>query len=449
MDWIVVIPFAIVLLMLIALLLTWRPVGAALGVYALLLPFDSVLIPAQIGGIHLHFTWFVGAAAAGVLLAHGALRSRFVTPPRSVVWLALLVGWASLSALWAIDTGRAVFRLPLLVLLLIIYLAAVASRVEKKDLETIGFLTLLGGCMAAMISLYRLYSGQWYVGQHAHYQLSGRASLWDTDPNHVAASLILPLCLAVGQLHSAHSWLKRLLLTGAIVVLGAGICSTMSRGALLAGTVALLIIFWRSGAGRRTLWIMFSLAALTLAMPAQFFSRIGGAVADRGAGRLDIWTVGLRTLKHYWLLGAGLDCFPNAYRQFVETGVYFVGLARAPHNIYLGTWVELGVVGFALLFIVIRQHLALASAAREAMPNRSLWMELVPYEAAFYGLLINGFFLDLQWETYFWLALVLLAVAAQSRAAAVKHAFVPVRQPYFGFAAWDAKPLPKTFQARQ
>jgi O-antigen ligase len=430
-DWIAIAPFAVVLVLLVALLVTVRPVGAALGIYALLLPFDSVMIPAEVGGIHLHFTWFVGAAAACILFGYGALRLQFTAPPRSFLWLALLVAWASISPLWAINLSDAAYRQPVLVLLLIIYLAAVAIHVDKKDVDTIASLAVLGGCIAAGISLYRLYTGQWYTRANAHaYELAGRGSLWGTDPNHVGASLILPLCLAVGYMLTVRTGFKRFLSLGAVLLITAGICSTMSRGALLASLVAVLVIIWRSGAGRRALWIISALGSIALLMPTFFFSRIGDTVKDQGAGRLYIWGVGLRALKHYVLLGAGLDCFPDAYKQFAQTGIYYVGPARAPHNIYLGTSVELGVVGLVLLLLVIREHVSLASAVRKAMPDALSRMQVIPYEAAFYGLLINGFFLGLEWETYFWLALTLLAVASRCRQESREPAPAEVRHYY-------------------
>jgi hypothetical protein len=69
------------------------PVEAALGVCAFLLPFDTVLVAGQVGGIHLHVTWFAAAAACATLLLTGLMSGRgFVPPPRPALWWTLFVG---------------------------------------------------------------------------------------------------------------------------------------------------------------------------------------------------------------------------------------------------------------------------------------------------------------------------------------------------------------------
>jgi O-antigen ligase len=127
--------------------------------------------------------------------------------------------------------------------------------------------------------------------------------------------------------------------------------------------------------------------------------------------------VGLRALQHYAAFGAGLDCFPDAFREYVHTAPVFRGFARAPHNVYLGTWVELGIVGFLLLLSTVRGHLRFAAEACRIDPDESSRLQLISYEAACLGLLASGFFLDLLWEEYFWLTLMLLVMGVHTRQA--------------------------------
>ena len=442
MDWVLL---AAILIFLIILLVARWPVRVSLGIYALLLPFDAVLIPAKVGNTHLHLTWFVGAGAAGVLLTTALLGRGFVRPPRSALWLTLLVFWAATSSLWAINTERAVFRLPLIALLLLLYLTAVSIRVNKKELATIAWLAILGGCLAAAISIYQFSSGQGFTSVHAaelRDQLSGRGTLWTTNPNYLGATLILPLSLALGQLLSSTSRLRRLLLMGVIALIGGGIYLTMSRGVLLASAVVSMVFFWRSRSRRRMLGAMAVLAIILMAMPTRFFLRLGESLTDRGAGRLDIWMVGLRALKHYGIVGAGLDCFPDAYNEYIHTGLNFVGFSRSPHNIYLATGVELGIVGLVLLLSVIAGHLLLATKVCRATLDEVSRLQVISYEAACWGLLAVGFSLDLLWETYFWLTLMLLVIAVrswQTSRAAVYLGAGPCRE---GLVARASTPLP-------
>lgn len=419
MEWAPIIAVLAVLAMLVVC--RW-PVEASLGTYAFLLPFDSVLIAGYTGRIHLHTTWFVGIGAACVLSTTGLLSRGFLRPPRPALWLAVFVLWTGISFWWALDPKSATFRLPVVALLLLIYLAGVCTPVTGKELATVSWLSILGACVAAAISLYQFSQGQYYVPQGVDdldEVITGRGSLWiggvDTDPNILAASLILPLSLASGLLLSAHAWLTRLLMAGSIILIGSCICLTMSRGAVIASITLLLIYLLRSRAKWRLLLPIALLAAVICAMPNLFFSRITESTEDQGAGRVGIWKVGLEGFKEYGLIGVGLDCFPHAYDKYAYVAFDFKGYSKGPHNAYLGVGVELGVVGLILLAILVRGHLHLAAKVSRNTDDDSSHLRLVSYEAGCWGLLICGFFLDILWEEYLWLSLMLLVMSSQAR----------------------------------
>jgi O-antigen ligase len=400
--------------MAIALLLVRSPVGAALGLFGFLLPFDTVLVLAQVGRIHIHITWIVGAAAGVILLLIARLGNRLTTPPQAAVWMGLFIFWAVLSYFWALNNEIAVFRLPVLALLLFLYFAAASIRPTKKEMATIIWLVILGGILGAAISLYGFSRGE------LPHQLSGRETLATSDrmtnPNTLGASLILPLSLAVGTLLSSRTWPRRLLLFGLVGVIGVSILATMSRGSMAAVAAVFIVLLWRSGARRRVLLPLVLMGSIGMSMPA-VQKRLMLTQVDRGAGRFDIWQVGLRAFRHYALFGAGQDCFPDAFNQYVQTAPHFVGFSRAPHNIYLGTGVELGLVGLVLLLGTIVRHFLLAVKGSHAIPDEALRLQLVSYEAALSGLLVCGFFADLVWEEYFWLTLMLMVMTVHVRKA--------------------------------
>jgi O-antigen ligase len=414
-EWV---PLAIVASMAIALLLVRSPVGAALGLFGFLLPFDTVLVLAQVGRIHIHITWIVGAAAGVILLLIARLGNRLTTPPQTAVWMGLLIFWAVLSYFWALNTEIAVFRLPVLALLLFLYFAAASIRPTEKEMATIIWLVILGGFLGAVISLYGFSRGEWWTSPLATHTPRQTLATTDrmTDPNILGASLILPLSLAVGKLLSSRTRPRRLLLLALVGAIGASILATMSRGAIAAVATVFAVILWRSGARRRLLLPLVIMGAIVMSMPA-IPKRLMLTQIDRGAGRFDIWQVGLSAFRHYALFGAGQDCFPYAFNQYVRTAPHFVGLYRAPHNIYLGTGVELGLVGLVLLLGVIVRHLLLAAKGSNAVRDQGLRLQLVSYEAALWGLLVCGFFLDLLWEEYFWLTLMLMVMTVHVRKA--------------------------------
>src|SRR6266436_3615098 len=418
---------AILAFALLPLAVRW-PVVMSLGIYAFLIPFDTILLTGDTGRIHVHFTWFVGAAAGALLLATGLMERGFLRPPRVALWLMLFIFWAGMSSLWAINTEAAVFRLPMVGGLLVLYLVGVSLQATEKELATIAWLAILGGCVAAGYSLYQFSHGEWWVPpEGVPNQLAGRGSLSAgdrlTNPNTLGASLLLPLSLALGALLSSRSWRGRLALTAAIAVISAAIYTTMSRGTLIAVIVVLLVCLWRSRVKWPVLVPLAVMGAIVIAMPDLFFSRLGEAFEDRGTGRVDIWNAGLLALRHHAISGVGLDCFPEAYNQYAYTSLNFVGFSRGPHNIYLGTWVELGSVGLVLLLGTIRGHFLLATKAYQAEADESSRLRLASYEAPCWGLLASGCFMDLLWEEYFWLAWMLLAMGVRARLA--RRATVP------------------------
>lgn len=416
MGWL---PLSITAALAAAVFAACWPVKASLGTYAFLLPFDTLLIAGQAGSIHLHITWFVAIAACGILLTIGLVGRGFARPPQVALWLSLFVFWAVLSSGWAIRSESAPFRLPVVLLLLLLYLVAVSSRVTEKELDTIFGLAILGGCVAASISLYQFSQGQYWISPVAPQIETGRASLsagaMVTEPNVLAASLILPFSLAAGMLLSSRTWLNRLFMMGCVGLVGTSIYATMSRGAAIATLVVVLIYLWRTRVSLRVLVLFLLMAGSVAAMPGLFTSRFGESTEDRGAGRVDIWDNGLQALRHYGILGAGLDRFPDAYNKYLYVASEDRGYSRGPHNIYLGTAVELGIVGITLLALIIWTHLLPAAKACRGDLSESSRLRLISCEAACWGLLVSGLFTDVLWEEYFWLAWMLLVLATRAR----------------------------------
>src|SRR5206468_777274 len=73
--------FYIFAMIALCLLLLW-PVPVALGIFAMLVPFDPVLVLSS-GDHGRTLTWFVGAGAAITLLLTGVATGRLERPPRS------------------------------------------------------------------------------------------------------------------------------------------------------------------------------------------------------------------------------------------------------------------------------------------------------------------------------------------------------------------------------
>jgi O-antigen ligase len=324
-------------------------------------------------------------------------------------------------------------------------LAAVSLYATEKELTVISWMAILGGCAAAAISLYEFSQGTYLIYETPEHisglselELSQRAALVLagrlTNPNTLAASLILPLSLALGAALLSRLWAVRLAAIAAVAVIGVCILETLSRGALLAAFVVLMVYVIRFRPSWRLtsvgLVLILVIATAIVAFPEPFLNRFTQTLEDRGAGRVDIWNAGLHAFREHAIVGTGLDSFPTAMQKYDYVLIHdFGGTAKGPHNAFLGTSVELGIVGLLLLLGVVFAHLKSSARVFRSEEFLALRRRLVPYEAACWGLLACGFFLDLVWELYFWFAWMLLIMAVRVRQERRRLALERVAQP--------------------
>jgi O-antigen ligase len=206
-----------------------------------------------------------------------------------------------------------------------------------------------------------------------------------------------------------------------MLVLGMAILMSGTRSAWIAVIVSLVIILLPRMNVKKFLLLLAGLAVLGAAagqVPNLFEfvnSRASNAVSSGGAGRTNIWQVGLTNFTEHPLLGVGVGNFPKTfdYDLIQKTllnngGAQDSAEGRASHNIYLGTLVETGIVGLFLLLAIFRRTLR---AARTAYEEGHLVNAIVV------SYMVQGFFLDMLKRKYLWLAIALslgLQFAAES-----------------------------------
>jgi len=102
------------------------------------------------------------------------------------------------------------------------------------------------------------------------------------------------------------------------------------------------------------------------------------------------------------LIGYGYNNFPYAYDFFKSAvpGDYLPN--RVAHNIYLQTFVELGMFGGLLLLLIVWLHWRILNR----MVCRS--NDGIALEAAFRGILVSSFTLGTLYCKYFWFVFVLI-----------------------------------------
>jgi O-antigen ligase len=234
----------------------------------------------------------------------------------------------------------------------------------------------------------------------------------EANPNELGASLLLPFSLAFASFLSAGGAAKKAIPLVAMTLIAAAVFLTMSRGALVALVIAVMVLLYRVGLRTRVLVSLAVLALPLLFVPNLFFERIKEAPFGRGTGRLDIFLAGVQIVKHNPILGTGVANFPLAYRRYAGYAPVFRGYDTgggwSAHNAYLQAWAETGVIGFVLLLLAIKSQM---KAARAALGNPvSRDYRGIGIEAACWGALVYGLGGYIEWAKFFWLILILLTL---------------------------------------
>ncbi|MBV9074101.1 MAG: O-antigen ligase family protein [Acidobacteria bacterium] len=407
--------FYAVPLVAVMLLVAW-PVETTLGVYALLLPFDSI---SRLGNSPdgRALTWYAGALTTVALLGVGLLHDRLVRPPRAAkYWLCFLL-LGILSLFWALDENVLAAQLPTVLGLFGLYFAASCFQISSREFVTVAELAILGGVAASLYSMLNFLSGIATIEARS----SMIAGAQQADPNIFAASLLVSLTLALGLAFSKRPFLERAIYAASAAIIAVAVLLTMSRGALLALVGIACVFAYRYNLKRRLLLVLAAAPIGLLLLPPLFFSRFQNAFATGGAGRLDIWTAGLRAIGQFGLVGAGLENFPVAYQKFAGLAPVFRGYDRPAHNIYLQTVVELGIVGLAFLVAAVLAHIKEVRSTQSSL--RAPQPLLIACEAMAIAMLIAAFFLGVLWQKSFWMVWIFCALVTHvvncNRAAAM------------------------------
>ena len=370
--------------------------------YVALVPFDNVLDFSSFGTVTRLLAAFAGVAIA-VYLAR--TRRAVRVGPALGAWIAFFA-WAAATAFWAIDQPSVFVLLPTALQLLLLYAAISILPADRTALRWVTSAALAGGVFAAAYGTYLFRSG-FDVGRGNRLWITTDTSF--IDPNHFAAALLLPIALAVALVLYARKPLAMFAWAAAAGVMLEGVAVTASRGAMLGIAAIAVYLFVRSPKRWRLAAFGVPAAGIALAIQPALFGRLGGALASGGSGRLDIWKVGVVALKSHWLLGAGYNNFAFAYDQaFLGAHqLHFAQWHRAPHNLLLGTAVELGVVGVALL---LTAWYAQFRMLRVIPPEDADYPFRMALEAALIATFVAALFLDVMVMKYIWLTFTVVAI---------------------------------------
>jgi O-antigen ligase len=372
------------------------PVGRLLPVYAASVPFGNGLAVPGLPPSYFSASSLTGFLLASLVLVRlAARRASHETFPASVVAWLLFVALAGSSIYWTLDVVETTENFIVLCSVVAVYVLIRVVGMDAVAFRRLELGIVAGGTAAAVYGIYQYYAGGLVVGTTGDVRF-GRDL---TDPNHVAASLLLPLAVAIFRGNASRTALTRVAYGVAAVSVLFAILLTGSRGGVL-GAVVVFVVLTLSGPHRaRTAKAAAATVAIVglvaLAVPQVINDRL---TAEGTSGRTGIWKVGLSSCPEHCLTGAGWGTFGVVYEAYLPgtpEAKNLRGRQMGSHNNLLRALVEMGVVGFALvsagLLLVVREAVQLPRAVRG------------PPLAAISALLVAGMLLGNISFKYFWL----------------------------------------------
>jgi O-antigen ligase len=374
-----------------------RPLLFPYGIYILLMPFDTFLGNSHTGTL----TKFLGVAT-GLLLFFYCLRTRRIAaPPLSLRVLALLLTWMAATLLWSLDPGSTQESLETFFGLALLYAAIALMPVGRRDFEIIIGAAVIGYLVAAcygLASFHSIFPARISSDDRLFITVGSRA----IDPNEYGDSLVFPIAIALMLAFRSRYLTLKLLYYGVAGAMVTAIALSASREAVIALLVIVAYYLWRSRHRVQLLAVTLAMASMLAPFFQTLLNRFQDALSTGGAGRTSIWSVGLVAAKHYGLIGAGIGNFPVAYDRFYlfVPQTYLYGWSAPPHNVPLRFFVELGVVGLALIVLFVAAHfLMLRSIPRD----HPLHDYRIMMEAGLLGICTAALFIDSFHSKWTWL----------------------------------------------
>lgn len=424
---IVLATLAVVPLVAIALVIALRNPVWLLALYAAVVPFGSSLrIPGT--GPFGSLSTLIGLLALVAILVRLASRPTDRVRPGATPALAvLLVGVATATIMWSIDPSRTLQQVAILASLVGLYVVVAMTPVTPEDVRRFENGLVAGGSVVGGYAVYLAATGALVNAEDQRFVAAvGGSETGDdvADPNITAASLVLPITVALDRAMQPGHLGRRLGYVFVAVTLLLGMLLTGSRGGMLGALSAVLVLLLvrrpRTTAVRAALLApaMAFLIATALA-PQYVVERL--TTDTSSSGRNDIWIAGLRACPEHCAVGGGWGTFATAHQEVLLEHPDTRGdrLLVEAHNLWLGTVVEGGLIALLLLILILwstARDLSRLDPARRAPPL-----------AALVGLIVTSVFLQSLGFKFFWLVLIYGALMLNASARPLTLSGVPLR----------------------
>jgi O-antigen ligase len=333
--------------------------------------------------------------------------------PKCWIWIGLFGVWTIASLSWSKHVQSLSYAST--IIQLILFSLVITDMLEQTKLTSVLRCYCAGAVVTAAAAL---------LTNQAE-GITGRLTLGEIGPAHLGAA-IWPAALFL----SYRAICSRRVISRSAIIIATGIVMvsvllTGTRSVWIATVVAAFFLAIRE---RRVRWIAILLGACSIAIilfvPVFYQRGIVQSIESGGAGRLDIWKVGLLIATERPFFGVGIGNFAPAFTwdAIARPGSFIYAAAILPgrdaHNIFLQIAAELGLIGLVLFVVPL-----VVTTVNGLHGQATLLQRLIV--AVLIGYLVEGLFLPILNRKYFWFFIALsMGVLKRNQIASHKRTYL-------------------------
>lgn len=289
-----------------------------------------------------------------------------------------------LSLIWSDSFFVSLKELPLFLAGPLLYFVITNNISNERQINRILNLLLIVGSLFGIYGIFQ-YNGidfSFWIRNIGRQQVFGLFG----NVNFFAEYLIVPLPIAVSLFFTTQNKLKKILLLIGIIVMGASLTATFTRGSYLGFGVSLIfmsflfLIFQGKNFIKKNRKIFIIILTVVIIITFLFIiptplnksgtaiekikSRISISQLSQSSSikrRIATWKFTILMIKDHPLLGSGIGTYKyntlkyqaEFFKQGENRSLYPHGFADKAHNEYLQLWAEIGIVGLGIFIWLI------------------------------------------------------------------------------------------------
>ncbi len=265
----------------------------------------------------------------------------------TIIWM-LFLAWALISTLFATNIDNSIVELNRFSKIQFAVLCTLLLMTNKERLIQLVWVIVVS------IGFFGVKGGIFSIAHGLQFRVNGPPESFISGNNEIALAIlmVIPLMYFL-KLHTKNKYIG-LALLGSMVLCAIAVIGSYSRGALLAGVVTLIFLWFGMKRKLLTVVVILSLGvAIAPFIPEQWYSRMNTIESysddESAQGRINAWYMAVQLANDRPLTGGGFRSFtPENFKKYAPDpeDVHDV------HSIYFEVLGEMGYVGLFLFLML-------------------------------------------------------------------------------------------------